>query len=154
MRTSLGRCPEPRRSRIRCLGTVGRLDAGGRNRVGALGGFCTRGIDPSPSDRNPRAPECPIDPDTGVSLSGDDSSASIAGAGNSSGTSAMLSPTRAPAARRISPNAAAELGRRAGSVFNPSSNAEQTGSGTPLARRSGIGPAITRRANAMGLSPF
>ena len=106
-----------------------------------------------PSDRNPRAAECPIDAETGVSVSGADSSASVGGAGNSSGTSAMLSPTRAAAARSISPNAAAELGRRAGSVFNPSSNAEQIGSGTPLARRSGIGPAITRRTNAMGFSP-
>ena len=65
----------------------------------------------------------------------------------------MLSPIWAPAARRVSPNAAAELGRRAGSIFNPSSNAEQIGSGTPFARRSGIGPAITRRTNAMGFSP-
>ena len=44
----------------------------------------------------------------------------------------MVSPTCLAAARRISPNAAAELGRRAGSIFNPSSIAEQIESGAPL----------------------
>ena len=120
---------------------------------------CARRVVRSPgraltlSDRNPSGTECPIAADTGVPASADDSSASVGGAGNSSGTSAIVSPTWAPAARRISPNAAAELGRRAGSIFNPSSTAEQIGSGTPFARRSGIGPAITRRTNAMGFSP-
>src|ERR1700682_2148613 len=106
-----------------------------------------------PSDRNPRTAEWRIGADTGVPVSEDDSSALVGGGGNSSGTSAMSSPTCAPAARRISPNAAAALGRRAGSVLNPSSNAEQMASGTPFARRSGTGPGTTRRTNAMGYSP-
>ena len=90
MRTSFGRSAEPRRSRIRCLGTVGRLNVGGRNRVGALGGVGVREIEPDVSDRSPSAAEYPIG--TGVPASRDASSALVADAGNSSGTSAMVSP--------------------------------------------------------------
>src|ERR1700736_3024358 len=97
---------------MRCLGTVGRLKVGGRNRVGGLGGVCVRAIEPEVSDRNHNGFELPLDADTERAPSGDDSSPSVSPAGRSSAPSAIVSPTRAPADRSISPNPAAGLGRR------------------------------------------
>src|SRR6516162_7810157 len=103
MRTSFGLRDDSRRSRIRRLGTVGRVNVGGRNRVGALGGYWARAVVADRSDPIPIAAECPVA--TRVLVPDDDSPAtSVGGAGNSSGTSAMLSPACAPAARRSSPN--------------------------------------------------
>src|SRR6201993_3404616 len=99
MSTSFGLGPEPRRSRIRRLGTVGRVKVGGRNRVGALGGYCARRIDADSSDRSPRAAECGAE--TGVLVPESDSAAPVRGAGNSNGTSAMWIPTWVAAARSI-----------------------------------------------------